>query len=651
LTDAETGGSPRLTGEPEEPVELRAGPVVALLDGSDLRRIRVGDVELAQRIYPAVRDATWNTIPGELVERRIDQGSESFGVTLRLRHRFGDLDFYWDGRIEGDATGALTYAFDGVAATRFRYAKIGFNIHHGLDQYVGRPYVARTPSGPVRGELPVEIIPQLMVDGRLTALFPEYDELVVSLRDGIEVTFRFEGDLFEMQDHRNWTDANFKTYGTPMSEPWPFDALSGQRIRQRVTVGFEAATLPVASARDRVVLTLDRTRTSPLPPIGFGASSVVEHLTGREVELLRAAGPAHIRVDLELVDGDPEAALGRGRAQADALDVPIELAVFVPTEGSDAALERLAALLAADLPRVCRLLVFAGGSAFSGTAGSTPAWVMHAARSSLSSLLPGVPLLGGTNQFFAELNRSRPATEAMEGIVFSLNPQVHAGDDLSIVENLAAQADVVEMTRSFAGGLPIVVSPVTFVGRNGPFPGGPADPDGLPGQVDARQTSLLGAGWVVGSVKYLAESGVASTTFFETVGWLGLLESETGPPRPDLFPSSPGDVFPLWQVFADLAEWSGGSVVACGSSDPLDVLALAVQTQAGLHLLLANLTPRGRKVDLTAVGRPSALRMLDDRAAVGAAADPTGFRAAVTPCAATELVLPRRAFARLDFTT
>jgi hypothetical protein len=128
LTDAETGGSPRLTGEPEEPVELRAGPVVALLDGSDLRRIRVGDVELAQRIYPAVRDATWNTIPGELVERRIDQGSESFGVTLRLRHRFGDLDFYWDGRIEGDATGVVAL-LDGSDLRRIRCPESASNGH------------------------------------------------------------------------------------------------------------------------------------------------------------------------------------------------------------------------------------------------------------------------------------------------------------------------------------------------------------------------------------------------------------------------------------------------------------------------------------------------------------------------------------------
>ena len=34
----------------------------------------------------------------------------------------------------------------------------------------------------------------------------------------------------------------------------------------------------------------------------------------------------------------------------------------------------------------------------------------------------------------------------------------------------------------------------------------------LPPQVDVRQMSLFGAGWTLGSLKYLAESGVSSAT-------------------------------------------------------------------------------------------------------------------------------------------
>ena len=38
---------------------------------------------------------------------------------------------------------------------------------------------------------------------------------------GGEVTISFTGDLFEMEDQRNWTDASYKTYSTPLRIPYP----------------------------------------------------------------------------------------------------------------------------------------------------------------------------------------------------------------------------------------------------------------------------------------------------------------------------------------------------------------------------------------------------------------------------------------------
>lgn len=32
----------------------------------------------------------------------------------------------------------------------------------------------------------------------------------------------FEGDIFETEDHRNWSDASYKTYSTPLDLPFRF---------------------------------------------------------------------------------------------------------------------------------------------------------------------------------------------------------------------------------------------------------------------------------------------------------------------------------------------------------------------------------------------------------------------------------------------
>lgn len=86
-----------------------------------------------------------------------------------------------------------------------------------------------------------------------------------------------------------------------------------------------------------------------------------------------------------------------------------------------------------------------------------------------------------------------------------------------------------------------------------------------------------------GSIKYLAESGVTSLTYYETVGWRGLMEQETGSLLPAHFPSEPEMAFPLYHVFADIAEWKGCLIVECASNRPLDITALAVESGGSRH--------------------------------------------------------------------
>jgi hypothetical protein len=252
---------------------------------------------------------------------------------------------------------------------------------------------------------------------------------------------------------------------------------------------------------------------------------------------------------------------------------------------------------------------------------------MHLVRVRLQGVVPGLPLAGGTNQFFAELNRDRPDCAAMDEVVYSLNPQVHACDDTSLVENLEAQAETVRMARSLCADRPIIISPVTLIGRLGPYAAGPPQPGELPPNVDVRQASLFGAGWTAGSIKYLSESGAASLTYYETTGWLGLVETEAGSPMPDRFPSIPGAVFPLYHVFADLAALQGGELVEAHSSDPLTVEALALRSAGRTHLLVANMTHAPQTVVVTPLP-PGRVRMrrLDEESALDAMTDPARFR-------------------------
>ena len=629
--------------------ELRAGPLTALLEEGDLRYIRVDGVEVVRRIYVAVRDEVWNTIPATYTDFAYDVTDDHFSVRLRAHHRYQRINVDWEGTITGSADGTIRYAMDAVANGAFRYCKIGFNIHHP-PQEAGRAYRARGPEGPSSGVLPVLVEPQRNDNGRLTALFPPYDALEIDHDDGLTVRFAFEGDLFEMQDHRNWTDGNYKSYGTPLSIPWPMDARSGEGFHQVVSISVAGKPArPVAAPEAR--LDLGRSTGRSLPPIGLGMASHGGSLSAREADLLQKLRPDHVRVDLYLAESWQKE-LTRAIETSRALGAQLELALFL-TDEADAQLAALAKELASARPPVARVLVFYGGKAFSTGQGATPGRFVRLAKEGVKAAVGAAPFIGGTNQFFAEINRGRPQVEAMDGVVYSINPQVHACDDESLVENLEAQVATVETTRSFSGDRPITVSPITLAARNGPYPAGPPEPEGLPPQVDVRQASLLGAGWTAVSVKYLAESKVASITYYETSGWRGVVEVDAGPPMPERFPSRPGIVFPMYHVFRDLADLKAGQLVEATATEPLLVDGLALKSDGTVHVLVANLTPRPQ---VATVGpfqsRSVRVRQLSEETAPEAMSEPERFRASgtVTPVrdGRLSLELPAYAVLRID---
>lgn len=608
--------------------ELRAGPVTALLEGPDLRHIRWGAVELAQRIYVAVRDVGWNTIPAHYSDFQLDVAEDRFNISFDAHHHYQETDFTWTATITGSPDGTISYAMDGVAGSAFQYNKIGFNVHHPLDETVGQPYHARTPDGEISGVLPETIDPQLVVDGQLTAMFAPYDSLTIEQKGGVTVRFDFEGDLFELQDHRNWTDANYKTYGTPLSVPYPMDAKPGQRFHQKVTVSL-VATPGQPPARPREVqVELGASTGRRLPAIGVGLAGGDAQLSPREAALLRKLHLDHVRVDLHLNNPSYRSELERAAATCRAMGSKLEIALFLSSK-ADAELDDFVSLLETiDVP-VARVLVLEEAEGFSTFRTMTPGRLVGLARERLRDILPDAVFAGGTDQFFTELNRDWSQVEAIDGVAYSLNPQVHASDNSSLMENLQGQAETVRSTRHHAGERLIFISPVTFVGRFGPFPAGPPEPGGLPPEVDPRQASLFGAAWTMGSVKYLAEEGAASITYYETTGWRGIIETETGSAMPDRFPSSPGIVFPLYHVFADLAEWKAGELVEVRSSDRLRADALAIREGSHLHLLVANMTWTPQTVALEGLeGDRALLRRLDETTVSLATSDPDRFREA-----------------------
>jgi hypothetical protein len=644
----------RIHGRPEPPapaMTLAAGPVEALLDGIDVRYVRAGGAEAVRRVYVAVRDVNWNTIPADVSDLRITERDGGFEATFSCRHRHGDIDFRWEGSIVGEPDGSITYRMDGRAESEFDFNRIGFCVLHPFEESRDAAYRGITEDGEITGRLPDLIEPQRFEDGRYVALFDAVSDFEVELPGDGRVSFAFEGDLFEMEDQRNWTDASHKTYGTPLRLGYPHRARPGDRIAQAVRIRVQPPAAPQPSGGAGAELTLAAATGERVGRLGLGAPTHRAALSERHVELLRALAPDHLRADVRLADRDHRATLRRVLDDCARLGCGLELVLYLMEDDADllsGVVEELGGV------RPVRVLVFAADASSPGARETTPGSLVALVRARLG--FGDVAIGGGTDMYFCELNRTRPDAGAMDVVAWSVNPQVHAFDDRSIMETPAAQAETVRTARSFSGPVPLAVTPVTLKPRfnaNATRPDDGPSSGELPVPVDPRQASLFAAAWTVASLKRLLEAGVASATYFEPIGWRGLIELAEGAPLPDRFPSQPGMVFPLYHVFADLAKRRGDAVHAVDASDDLRVTALAVRGAGGLRVLAANLTAEEVSVRLGGLeGASATVRILDAGTVEAAATSPEQFRRDVRPAAvqagALELRLGAYGVATID---
>jgi hypothetical protein len=573
----------------------------------------------------------------------IDQRKDRFAVRFTVTHRRAEVDLTWQGEILGEPDGTIRYAMDCTVNADLDYKLIGLNIHHGMREYVGRPYEGDSPAGPVSGVFTQHVFPQLVVDETEVPIFPDVSRLTAHLTDDVAVTFTLAGDTFEFEDQRNWTDGSFKSQSYPPRRGGLSHASAGQHLFQSVTIR-ATGPVPVAEAgASTITVTLGEPSGTHLPPLGLGMASHGGELSPREASLLQTLHPAHLRVDLHLGTPGAAAELERAIQAASALNTSLELAIFV-TDAAETELAALSPSLADLSVPVARVLVF-----HEEEAATSPRW-LELAHEALDGVLPGVTFASGSNANFCELNRHQPGRPAGDAISFGITPQIHAFDERSMAENLPPQAEAVRSARAFSGA-PVVVSPVTLRPRFNAVAQSDvtAVAGELPYSVDARQMSLFGAGWTLGSIKYLAEAGADSVTYYETTGWQGVLETDTGSPEPDLFPSRPGEVFPLYHVLADLAELRDAELVAVSSGNPFVVEALALRDDAGTHLLLANLTPDPRDIVLALPGGGEArMRRLNETSAALAMEKPEVFRRSSDPLDQGELILAPFEVARID---
>ncbi|TIV60741.1 hypothetical protein [Mesorhizobium sp.] len=578
-----------------ELVRLNAGPLSADLVNGNLRSIRHGSIEVLRAIAYIVRDRDWGIYEPILSDLLIEQSDEGFSVRYAASCEGpGGSRLGFDARIDGSADGRLTFDVSAVPESDFETNRCGFCILHPIAGLAGSPVTVEHTDGRVEDtELPLLIDPWQP--------FKEMRAITHQVAPGVSAECRMEGDVFEMEDQRNWSDASYKTYVRPLELPWPYVLPADQPVRQTISlrISGSAEAAAAASGAEPVRIELGEAGAK-LPDIGVVIYPEDVETALAKLPLLSTLGAQQLLFHHDPTRGHGLDTLRAHASLAAAYKAATTLECVIACSGDlDSELSGVA-----DMVRRAGLRLDAIAVSPSVDRQSTPpgsVWpvcppledVYAAARRTF----PDIRLGGGMFSYFTELNRKRVPAGALDFITHCTCPIVHAADDLSVMQSLEALPFIIRSTRAIYGAKPYRIGPSTIAMRQNPYGG--ATKDNFGGQRvamanrDPRHTGLFAAAWTIAYAARVAPAGLEMLTLSSFTGPFGVLAT-AGEPVKEGMPR------PVFHAVQGLAALAGHAYIAVRVGDDR-LAALAGRSPAGaVTVWLANLTPDDVAVDASA---------------------------------------------------
>jgi hypothetical protein len=547
--------------------KLTAGPLTLEYSEGSLWNIRLGDEEAIRRIYLVFQDINWTSRPFEILEEKWNIADDHFSADLELRGSKDAENFHAKLQIVGGSAGEIKYGFSGSATADFMRNRLGLCLLHPIANLAGKSCKLTLSGGTkIISEFPNDISPGQP--------FKNLSGISHTLNNGQILEVKFKGEVFETEDHRNWSDASYKTYCTPIELPFPVKVSKGDQIAQEVAISLSGQA-PQAEkiTLSKITISVSELEVS-LPDIGL---NIAEEYSESDHDEFNEIGIGHLRLNLDL-DEKSEVNFSRAVTLSKKLGLKLDLALKATS------VNQITEFLHSNeelITKVRNLLIF------SKTHKVTPATFVATTREFLG---PEKLISAGTDLYFTEINRGSAVVPGVDQVNFSLNPQVHSFDDRTLIQNLATQEVIALNSARIAGSKRISVGPITLRPRfnpNATQPDKDVSNTALPASVDNRQRTWFNEAWTAISIKYLTHSNyVNSATYFESVGWRGIRESKLGSKDSINFPTEPGEAFPVWNLFVAL---KGFSICRKSSSSAPEVVdSLIIRNPETTRLILAN---------------------------------------------------------------
>jgi hypothetical protein len=556
---------------------LKAGPYSLEYSEASLWNICLGDEEVIRRIYLVFQDINWTSRPFKIIKEEWNRRESSFLGRIEVQGTHDAKNFFATIEITGSELGQISFSFTGKSSTDFMRNRFGLCLLHPIKELSGRDCTLSKADGSIsESNFPLQISPEQPFNN-LTGISHK-------LKNGSRAIVKFSGEIFETEDHRNWSDASYKTYCTPISIPFPALVENQKVLHQRIEVSLEGySDFLNSELRKPNVITVSN-EIGQLPKIGICLGDGLKALSFEEHEGFDLLGIEHFRLSIKEMEGSHTRILS-ALELAKRFELSLDLALHVDSVDQ---LSELNKKLGDQKDLIRSFAVFSKDEKV------TSEKLMKAARELVGK---SAALVGGTDLYFTELNRNRECIDYLDEISFSLNPQVHSFDDRTIFQNAATQEVIGVNAKLICQGKPVTIAPITLLPRYNPNATAPEQDvsnTSLPKSVDARQKTWVAEAWTALSLKAIAQSGsISKVSYFETVGWSGLKEFNS---------DNTGDRFPVWNFFEALQGFT--SFIPTQSSSPESVDLLMLQNEKVTRLVLINLSSTKQDVSFNGIDIP-----------------------------------------------
>ncbi|HMJ70512.1 MAG TPA: hypothetical protein VK508_16520 [Cyclobacteriaceae bacterium] len=562
---------------------IRFGNLSLLYEEGFIRYIKYGNFEILRMVYFALRDSNWTTATLVRSDEKVSVTPDGFDISYVATNKAGGKDVLrWNVAITGNKQGDIEFSVEGKVLGMYNRNRAGICVLHPIRETMNKTVKVTRPDGSVyESKFPQTINPHQP--------FLDITRMNWQLEGYAWAVLEFEGDTFETEDQRNWSDTSFKTYSTPLTTPYPVMLKPGDLINQKVKlklVGIEG--LPTATTKF-IEVTIDESRRTVFPSIGaeFPGMDLSSH---KDVGLLTDLGFEHIRIEVNFGSDSWKDRLRAGLTEAQSISAnPFVFLVF----GNEAIKDWDQFVKQLDSNQVKRITKLAVSPIDrKANVDELLATILPKAR----SVFPHAAIGAGFRSYFTDLNRNRFDCSGIDFVTYPVTPTAHAKDSLTMIENLPAQEDAVRSAAMFAKGKKIYVGPVSL---RPPFnPDATSEvqkvDDVLPSRYDVRQETALAAGWAMASIKYVAEGGAESITLFESHGMAGYFLGDDDWKHKDFLTAV--KIFPVYDALITLRKLKPAKVIRSVSSQPVICSSMVVEGDGGRFLVLVNHTDVGISV-------------------------------------------------------